>query len=212
MFKCSICSESFSRKQYMARHQKEIHEGLFIMKYTLAQQCKHKDCSPNLPEITKDGITRSISANVFGCTVRYIRFAPTEAILPEELLKHGTQLIEVKSPEIVMKQGTQPTEVMLPEVFFKQATNLIEDTLQILRDEEMPCKINTLLCVQLFNYETSARKDSYLTVAVNPLECYDINLVIKLLLSKVHANYGKDSSWFILHTHFVELHVNKYYR
>lgn len=173
---CNQCTQVFSRKQNLLRHEQEYHQGISVKKYSCStNNHHHKDCSSNLPRISINGITRIITTNAFKDQIRIIRFY-------------------------------SDSSSMIPTDFFQSSKQLIQDTLQILKKEIQPIKISSRLCVTFSKLSnTEINDEAYFSVASISIEQYDLNYVIDLIITKIISYSKRGSDWNVKDTKFFEL-------
>jgi len=93
-FNCYLCNEFFSRRENLQRHHRTYHLNETAKRYTCSLNNEHVDCSPNLPPVTEEGITRRISSHAFGKFTRNIRFTSDIDHQSLEFMTAITTLVE----------------------------------------------------------------------------------------------------------------------
>lgn len=93
-YKCTKCSEYFSRKQYLVRHQREVHQGESVKHYTYEHKHLDLESCKSLPKVTVNDITRIVSASAFNNTVRSLIFFSENTYLPCNFFEHLLFLLE----------------------------------------------------------------------------------------------------------------------
>jgi len=175
-FKCPECDELFSRKSNLVRHQREIHQGQTIKKYSCSLTKDHKDCSYNLPRVTVNGITRIIAKHAFGDVIRNIRFYTDQSFISID--------------------------------FMKVAKPLIQETLDILKSEKRPLKLQSTLCVVFEKIADATIKDeAFFSITATTLDNYNLDDVIQTMEIKIQNYTTRGSNWKISDTRFFELNT-----
>lgn len=175
MFPCDQCSETFTRKSNLIRHQNEFHFNI-PQKHYKQVHGSHIDCSSNLPQKTLNHINRSICQTACNNSIRNIRFIPDVNLLPEEFIM-----------------------TMRP---------LLEDTLQQLRDEKLPLKLQCSLSITFKKGDVS--DESYFSAKTQPILTFNIEETLDSLLSQIDQYTKRGSAWTISSVNFFQLNVSLY--
>ena len=186
IFKCTNCSECFTRIQNLNRHIKEVHLGELIQHYTCSENNEHvhnKSCNFNLPPEEMDGFKRILTAQAFDGLARNIRFYYMDKSLP----------------------------LLLPSEFLYGVRQFVINTLNRIKKEYGHKKICTKLCVEFIKESREVTvRESYFSVNAHQIESYDFDFVIKNLLEKIHQFEDRGRNWKIRRTLFLELGIVKY--
>ena len=92
MHKCIYCSEIFSRRDYLKRHNDERHNHIRIRHYYSSRNCTHQD-TQCLPQIEKNGIKRSVLSTYNNGTTITIRFAQNNVVFPAEFFENVQEIV-----------------------------------------------------------------------------------------------------------------------
>lgn len=184
MFKCHLCNESFSRKNYLKRHVNETHEAKEVKHYYCSKFNQHYDCSPKLPKTEEDGFIRIVSSHAFAGMIKSVRF-----YLKDENKNDNIFVIS----------------------YLDKVSNFIENTLTIIKDEYgTNYKIATKLCVLFSKPESLIKHESYFTIKSISIINYDfINIIRDELISKINFYVARGSNWIVEKILFIELTIVK---
>ena len=178
-FKCHLCTEIFSRRYSLKRHNIEYHAGGKVKHNCCSKVNAHVDLFPNLPKEEKNGIIRIVSAQSFNGLLKIIRFYPAAA-------------------------ATYKT----PDVFFNEIKDFVNETLQTLKEEGGYIKVVTKCCVMFTKLsDPNITDDSYFTIPSTYFLTYNINNIISRLLSKIESYTKRGSNWTLTEILFFELNV-----
>ena len=101
-------------------------------------------------------------------------------------------------------------DIFFPTEFLEAARPLIQDTLDILKEEKQPMKIASSLCVEFTNGKVA--DESYFSVKANDLRTWDFDKVIHLLQTHIENYTVRGSHWIISKTNFFQLNVTVHCR
>jgi hypothetical protein len=126
--KCKLCEMCFSRRDYLNRHYREIHQGISITKYNCSHINVHKDCTEELPKVTFNDITRIISKHALTNTSRTIRFYSKLIFQPHDFLKAVHPFIKETLGILQMEKMPMKINTILCVSFTSNKTNKKDDT------------------------------------------------------------------------------------
>ena len=179
--KCDYCNEIFTRKQNLRRHENKYHFKKPIKEYHTNTNIVHHNCSYNLPQLSKNEITRYICKSAFGNCIRHIRF-----------------MAPIKND-------------WMPEDFFSRAQDLIIETIDTLRDENEPLKILSTLCIRFYHIDKPNLKEiAYFSAHSRNIEDFNIDNIFNSIYEKIGNYLHRGSNWLIGGTLFFEINVTKF--
>jgi len=124
-YKCALCKETFTRKTNLIRHQLEFHQGQTVKHYVYKHT--HLDTCTTLPKVSKNDVTRIISANAFNNLVRTIRFYSETEYIHCEFFDKMLPLLQETIECLKSETGSLKINTKLCVEFTKASDNSIVD-------------------------------------------------------------------------------------
>ena len=123
LFHCKDCIAKFSRRNYLIRHEKEVHQGEVI---------KHYNCSKeqitNTPFCEKNNFVRRLKQCAFGSMIREFRITSKENFIhPDDFLLHAKEIVEDLLNKLKTENGSYKVQTKLCVEFVKTQDDTIKD-------------------------------------------------------------------------------------